>query len=512
MKKYIIPFVFLLGMSSVAAQPTEYDAINMVQTDIQGTARYMSMAGAFGALGGDPSSIKDNPAGLGVYRSSELSTTFNILSQSSKASWDGERGNDDLFKFGFNNFTYVFSLPTYAAQTGSTSGLLQSNFSFGYNKLKNFNRRSTMQGGPMSASLMDYATNLANSVAITIDEMEDFDYDMDFMPWLPVLAYDTWLIESTGDGTWAPILFPGETVLPRYSIHERGYMDEYSFSWAGNFSNTFFLGAGINIRTLSYHKSSFYSEDFGAKDYMELDNDLKTTGSGFNMNFGIIYKPINPLRIGISYRTPTIFTGMTDTSCGDMRSGIDYTDGFRTYSAGTEYAKTYYEMRMPGQWTGSLAYLIGTKALISTDVQYIDYRNTRLMGEDGDRNLYDAENNGMENIVKGGITAKFGAEYRVTPNFSIRAGIAAETGIHNTDSHKLVRDNTKRTDMEYFHHRGTSYFTAGLGYRGNYWYFDAAFVNKNTNQDFYPFNMAGAGPASVTVRDYNVVATIGVKF
>ena len=42
---------------------------------IQGTARSGGMGNAFGALGGDFTSVSINPAGLGVYRSGELSIT-----------------------------------------------------------------------------------------------------------------------------------------------------------------------------------------------------------------------------------------------------------------------------------------------------------------------------------------------------------------------------------------------------------------------------------------------------
>ncbi len=41
----------------------EIDAYRYSQTEVTGTARSMSMGGAFGALGGDISSIAINPAG-----------------------------------------------------------------------------------------------------------------------------------------------------------------------------------------------------------------------------------------------------------------------------------------------------------------------------------------------------------------------------------------------------------------------------------------------------------------
>ena len=105
MKRYIIVGLSIFTSLLTFAQ-TEFDAYKVVQTDINGTARYMGMAGAFGALGGDASSIKDNPAGLGVYRRSELTGTLNNLLVNSTSTWNGKKGYGDLYKMNLNNFSH----------------------------------------------------------------------------------------------------------------------------------------------------------------------------------------------------------------------------------------------------------------------------------------------------------------------------------------------------------------------------------------------------------------------
>ena len=69
------------GMMTVSAQ-SAIDAYSLSQGDLRGTARFMSMAGAFGALGGDLSTLNQNPAGIGVYRSSEIGVTVDFDIQS----------------------------------------------------------------------------------------------------------------------------------------------------------------------------------------------------------------------------------------------------------------------------------------------------------------------------------------------------------------------------------------------------------------------------------------------
>ena len=51
----------------------ELDALRYSNTGTGGTARSYAMANAFGALGADLSAFHINPAGLGLYRKSEVS-------------------------------------------------------------------------------------------------------------------------------------------------------------------------------------------------------------------------------------------------------------------------------------------------------------------------------------------------------------------------------------------------------------------------------------------------------
>ncbi|MDR2917287.1 MAG: hypothetical protein LBV74_21035, partial [Tannerella sp.] len=70
--------LLLVCNMGIFAQGNEIDAFTLTNSDLGGTARSMSMAGAFGALGGDISAISNNPAGLGIYRSSEISGTLDL--------------------------------------------------------------------------------------------------------------------------------------------------------------------------------------------------------------------------------------------------------------------------------------------------------------------------------------------------------------------------------------------------------------------------------------------------
>ena len=62
----IVLFAMFLGTTLALAQ-SQADAYRLSQTELTGTARFVSMGGAFGALGGDISVMSYNPAGLAIY-------------------------------------------------------------------------------------------------------------------------------------------------------------------------------------------------------------------------------------------------------------------------------------------------------------------------------------------------------------------------------------------------------------------------------------------------------------
>ena len=83
------------------AQTLSYTDIGELfsKEDINGTARFNAMSGAFGALGGDVSAIETNPAGAAVFTKSEFSTSINLRTIKTNASFYGinQASEDDKF-------------------------------------------------------------------------------------------------------------------------------------------------------------------------------------------------------------------------------------------------------------------------------------------------------------------------------------------------------------------------------------------------------------------------------
>ena len=548
MKRNIISALLLCGCVGWAqAQITEFDAMTAAKTDLNGTARYMGMAGAFGALGGDVSAIKDNPAGLGIYRSSEVTATFGFRTQNTASNWNGSTDSDGRFKFTFDNVAAVTAFPTWAGRNGG-SGLLQSNWSLSYNRLKSFNRRMRVGANGLGSSMTDYLAGFTNGLTpydltFVNNETEYYDpFESADIPWLSTMAYETFLINNisgTDPATgatvdtdqWASALFEGETVNSNYYLEESGGISEFAVSWGGNISNVVYLGATLNFQNVNYRMTSRYIEDFGMGTELgegfTLDNNIRTSGLGINGNFGIIVRPVDFLRIGLAYKTPMRYN-LTTTNYGEMYSTM-LTDGSVRIAEGEGSLQDYnsapasenqydYEIHVPGKLTVSAAWIIGKKAIVSADFGYTNYRNLKMYDMEN-AYYYDEYNDAIRETFSNAYEVNVGAEYRITDHVSARLGYALETATMKQSAIKIPQLNTARTDLEYFRNRGTNYITAGLGYRGNVWYIDAAFVYSDLHEDFMPYaNKDPFGltfdvdPATLHTRHYNVIATIGFRF
>ena len=518
--KRIILVLSLAAFSTIAFSQTVFDALKVAENDISGTARYSSMAGAFGALGGDVSAIKDNPAGLGIFRKSELTITSDLLMQNATSTWNDISSEDKKNKLGANNFAFVIAAPTWRAKSGY-SGLLSSNFSFSYNKLKNFNRNISVRSNAVNSSMTDYFAYFTGN--LQNDELEwdnypqnnnDSPFDNKNLPWMSVMAHYGRLISpytnTSGKTEWESFLDGGEQVTPSYDLQEEGSVNEYSFGWSGNFSNRIFVGATLNFQSINYRAESQYNEDFAIGGGMTMYNTLITDGNGVNLNIGAIVVPVDFIRIGLALHTPTIYSiNSTNYSTLAFNSSVD---------GQVESPEFYnkYELKTPLQINLSAAF-IGTKGIISAEYVFNNYRNMKLSDQYGNSENYGYDNADINTMLNNARTIKIGGEYKVTNNFALRAGYANQSDITKTDATKWLGETTVRTDPEFFLHNKTDYFTMGLGYREAGWYIDLAYTNKSTDESYYAFNSVEMDAfkttaASLKTSTNHLVATIGLRF
>lgn len=520
MKKIFIVVAIIISYTSLYGQ-TVFDANTIGSTDINGTARYMGMAGAFGALGGNSSAIVDNPAGLGIYRKSELSATMNFQTQNAASNWNGLSMNGNKFGSNFSQISYVVASPTFRSEQNNSTGLLSSNWSFSYNQVKNFDRNVNIRGGKTQSSITDYMydftiknTNYSDPYYYSNNSEYSNPYDNTNISWLSILAWDA-IVNDTVGGSYVPFRNAGEYVSPSYQLNESGHINKYSLAWSGNYSNKFYLGVSLDYTAIKHRSTSTYYEGFENGDNINLMSDFSTTGSGVSLNIGTIIKPTDNFRLGFSFHSPTYYR-LTDHSFSSLSSRI----GINTHPTETpndNYSDNTYHLISPLQLNASAAYLFDRKGALSVEYVYSNSTGMKLLDDkNNSTDNYTWENSDIANMLNNAHTIKIGAEINLTENIALRGGYALKTGSTKSDAVKFLNLNTTRTDTEFFiNNSNTNYFTLGLGYHESSWFFDFAYVKKTYNEIFYPFDYTGiSGTNAATIKNNtdNLVATLGFKF
>ena len=241
-----------LCSSSMLFSQGVVDALKYSQQDIRGTARYMGMAGAFGALGGDITTLSQNPAGIGVYRNSDIAATIDLSNQLSSVNTAGNRMSDSKFNVSCNNFGFVWTV------LFNQEALKNLNFGFAYNKQKSFDRsyKAGYSGITGASSLSGYIAHLSEGYYVAdLRGSNNYNpYDNLSNPWLNVLGAESYLINPkspTGD-SWNSIVGNGTNTAGDLYVREKGSIDEYNFNVGGNIYNVFYWGLGIAVTDFSY--------------------------------------------------------------------------------------------------------------------------------------------------------------------------------------------------------------------------------------------------------------------
>jgi hypothetical protein len=519
MKKIAYIVISLLLIVSYSYGQGEVEANQFSRTDLYGTARAISMGGAFGALGGDLTGVSINPAGIAVYRSSEVSTT--AVLQSNKL----EVGNINQTKnnFAFHNLGFVGYFPT------RNEAVPVVNFGFSYNKVKSFDRELGAYGANREASLTDYMSHIStawnNGLGIDPDEMNFSSH-----PWLSGLGFESYLIDDNVDDKgfyYTPILLEGETANNTLRMSERGSIDVYDFTVGTSINNVLNLGLSLSVTDIHYSLSSRYDEEFSEGGNFNLHNWLTTDGNGVGVKIGIIYRPIHALRLGLSYHSPTWYD-MTDSFNAKINSNLGENESYTITpdEDGLDYYESY-NFRSPDKWTASAALVLGSDMIVSLDYELTNYGSMKYSlpsnSYDYPIDQYDYTNDVLKTDFKSSSAIRAGFEYRFTPQFYGRLGYAWMQNPYDKTLVELGDAEITDSRSEFRIEGDTNYFTGGLGYRFNRnFYLDFALVYKTQEDDLYSFPNVynyetgvidiDAKPYKLTNNSIRGLLTFGFKF
>lgn len=539
MKRILLSSAIAMSAMTLFAQGA-MDAYQFNQPDMKGTARFMSMGGAFGALGGDMTTISQNPGGIGVYRNSEIGFTVNFDIQNSTTESQILKTNDNQFKFLLNNVGYIGSIRL------NNSVMPFFNWGFTYNKAASFNRRYS-GGMNMKNSMSNYMAGIANSNNLTVGDVSTTDHydpynpnDGGFIsPWIAILGYDSYLINPQGRNgktNWSGLWGDKTTGVGNFGVVESGGIDEYNISFGGNILDFLYWGMDFGITSLRFDQQVLWNEKLEDAQIANNDGTIVTTdanwamtnnyfvrGNGFNYKLGFIVKPIQELRLGFAFHTPTWYAMEEEYKASTI---YDYPDtDIRPGGAETNngyYGYNDYKFSTPWRLIASAAGVIGSKFIISADYEWTSYQgmNFSAYKEWGVfNNAFYYENKDIDDYYQSTNTFRIGAEYRVLPQVSLRAGYANVSSPIKQE----VRDNeytiyTAGTNPSYSMDNSINYVTCGLGFKYKKFYCDLAYVYKHRSSDWHAFTPDPYSPelpspqSKLTSDDHQIAVSMGIKF
>ena len=526
--KYIFFAVSLFAALSANAQET-YENAKLAGEDLNGTARYVGMGGAMEALGADISTIGSNPAGIGLFRHSNVSLSAGLLMQS-----DGkEFSNGKKTNLSFDQIGGV-----YTTRTGQKSFL---NFGFNYHKSKNFdyilNAAGSLNGS--SQNKQSYIKGILgdeNSGGFFVrkdNNGKNVGY-VDATPPLPStppkVAY-TW---SQIDDLYWNSLIPGSTGTYNYEKAtgytldraHTGYIGNYDFAVSGNLNDRVYLGLTFGMKDVNYKGYSEYRENLNNTPGVLVRDERKVTGSGFDITAGVIVRPVaeSPFRIGAYVKSPTWYDLTTSNT-----TGLVYAQGTTNKES---YISNSYDFKMwtPWKFGFSLGHTIGNNIALGATYEYENYANINSRVNNGgyydyyydqyyessipDKNM----NAHTKEVLKGVSTLKLGIEYKPVSNVALRMG-------YNYVGAKYASDRQKDPGLASF---GTAYssttdytnwgeinrFTLGVGYQVKKFNIDLAYQYSAQKGSFAPFSNIRDityTSSTATITESNIASITDVK-
>lgn len=458
------------------------DILRYSQYRSTGSARVMGIGGTQTSLGGDVSNIHSNPAGLGFFQRSEVSFTGSYGNWSSETNFLGQIQDNSTNNFALPNLSVVMSRVKDPLETGDWRG---GSFGISINRSQLFTNDygyfSTNRG---PSSLLDFYVDDYNGFGEpVIGDPRGLPLDVN------LIINNNGVFEKDADYA---VGNPFQDEL----IENEGSLSQITFAYGGNYKNKVFLGGSVGVTSINFLSTKTYNEEFLDENdlnalYYSLQETLLQSGTGVNLNLGLIYKPMDNINLGLSFSSPTwsrineefdaeIFADFYDLN-GDLASRED---------ALSDVYLTTINMRSPMKISAGGTYFFNKNGFLSADIDYVDYSSMNLSSPDISM---DANNEDIRNFATSTINYRAGAEYRFDM-FRVRAGAA------------FYGDPMKDSELD----RAMVQYSAGIGVRLPNMYVDLGLV-QNTYNSFYS-SYPGASLASIDNKQLTGLLTFGFNF
>ena len=504
MKKLVLLFIGVLSISIINAQDIN-DAVRYNEGEIQGSARFRALSGAFGALGGDLSAININPAGSSVFNNSYASFTLansNVKNETSYFNGTSTDSNSDI-NLQQAGGVFVFK------NTNSDSPWKKFTLGIAYDNTKNY-EEDWFATGTNTNSIDSYFLNY--SQGLRLDEISAFPGETTSEAYAEIgsafgyinqqayLGYDSFILEPDtydDDNTGYSSNIAAGTFKQEYEYAATGYNGKVAFNFGAQYTDDFYFGINLNSHFLNYERSTFLYEQNdntgSIVNQVGFENTITTNGNGFSFQLGSIMKVTDELRLGLAYNSPTWLTIEEETT--------QYIETVRN-EAGSNVLQIVdprivnvfpsYKLQTPGKFTGSLAYVFGELGLISFDYSTKNYGNTKFKPTSD--SYFSSLNREIGNDLTTASTYRIGGEYKVK-QFSFRGGYRFEESPY--ENGKTVGD--------------LNGYSLGVGYNFGNLKLDLAFDQSKQTSEYQLYSTGLTDSATIDAVNSNVILTLGFQ-
>lgn len=459
------------------------DALRYSQYRSTGSARIMGIGGTQTSLGGDVTNIHENPAGLGFFRRSEVGLTASYSNWESQTGFLGQMQKNNTNNISMPNLGVVISRVKAPLELGDWKG---GSFGISINRSQLYtNDLGYFSNNRGTSSLLDYYVDDYNELG------EPAIGDPAGLP------LDAKLIFKDDNGLFQKDLdYALSNPFQDEEIKNEGRRTDISFAYGGNYKNKLFLGGSIDVTSLNFLSTKTFNEEFLDQTdltslYYSLREKLRHDGTGVNLGIGMIYKPMDNLNLGLSFKSPT-WTRINEEFDADIIAEYYDLNGKLEFDedAISDIYLTTINLRSPMKLSAGGTFFFNKNGFITADVDYIDYSSMNLSSPDFSMN---SNNDDIKRVATSTINYRGGAEYRFDM-FRIRAGAA------------FYGDPMNNSDLD----RTMRQYSGGVGVRLDKMYIDLGLV-QSTFKSYYN-SYPGSALAITDHKQITGLLTVGFNF
>ncbi len=538
LRAYVAAVLLFLSLGAIAQN--ELDAYRHSQSTITGSARMQAMGGAFSAAGADIGITPINPAGLGLMRGSSFFISPSYSFGRVDGTFINQSGQGNSNYFGIPNWGVAFTTVSYyegEEEKKRRSSVKSYSFAFGHNQVENYHKNTVVSG----------AFNGFSSITNMFAEMaagQNF-FDLLNSASYPGLALQSFMIEVIADRPDSLDYYGAGmrgNLNQTVQIEESGKRNEWYIGMGANFNEKFMLGGSVSFERLRYEQNFTFTEEDVNESYefydpeenngfplelpwqsLTFNEEFSTEGVGVSATAGMIYRPVDAIRIALSAETPTLFT-LTDIFDNVFTSVIESEDQTgreitEEIVAAPENAGTFdYNLVTPFRATGGLMILLNKAGFLTADVEYLNYGSARLSSvatNVSSPNFYSFtnENAAIRQDYTSAINVRVGGEFRYDI-FRLRLGAALLGSGLTEPLTEYVDDQDFETVRSIDNRR--LILTGGAGIRQRNFFVDVSLVNLQQEDKLTPYTLSNPDAFQPTLvqnrRLFNIMASIGLNF